>query len=92
MVIDNLITDPHGYEVLWDYCLEQGICLPDDSVCGDQTASSSGSQLKDYSLARLYNLGISSSGIASRCNSRSNQHRAGSGLISRCAANRSRRC
>ena len=26
-IYSNLASDPNGYEVLWDYCLEYGICL-----------------------------------------------------------------
>lgn len=31
-MLDNLLTDPQGYEVLWDYCLEYDIPMPSHTV------------------------------------------------------------
>lgn len=30
-VLIELLTDPQGQEILWDYCLENNLCVPDQA-------------------------------------------------------------
>lgn len=81
--INSLMSDPYGYEVAWDFCLEQGIILPGDGAICDQTVSDSGAQAKEYSVARPEGLGISCSGTRGKGRSSTSRMKSCSGMVSR---------